>query len=1224
VKKAGRTLSVRTSSATDEQWAAVLRGSLPVLLWLCGLPVVGTAFWALHRKAASSGVPWVFDVPFMLGAGTLLLVWFLWRVTSSRSGIGRGHHMVNIIAILVWLWAVATFGWTWTLLSIWFAGGFIGCLAWWMRYLIHPSGAEAIFDQPRAKNKRRKIIDGGYVVRAVAARVPAVRTVAAKAAPVIPALNAPWEAKPAPAIEAPAATGETAKTAPAIDPYAVCTKFANNLASHGKNTDTDFNGVRVRWKRVEEWRATGELIGVPGVHTTKTFQGKRDDLASLSQTSLNRLLIRDHPTNHSRAVIDLIMQDTLTETPWWTPPVELYGKSVGEVAVTIGLYEDGEPELLMQPALFKNGTMVHPLSHIGVEGMPNAGKALSVDTPIPTPSGWATMGDLKPGDTVFDETGRPCAVTHAWDVRYGRPCYEIEFSDGSTIVADEDHQWEVETRASRIADANQAAKRRRRTGTGTPRPAARRTWPQVLTTGEMASSVRLPNGKRDRLNYSVRVAGALDCPVADLPVPPYTLGAWLGDGTSAEGSITSADPDVPAEIEREGAAVRMTPSTAGHTAPRYQVSGLRTRLRALGVLGNKHIPMIYLRASRDQRAALLAGLLDTDGSCTRQGVVEYYASNERLAREVRHLAASLGYKPTLRCKTARLNGRDCGPAWTVAFTPIGKVFRLPRKLARQGVTERAAARAQRRVITAIRPVPSVPVRCIAVDSPSRLFLAGETCIPTHNSTFARILVAADVAYRDVVDWGIDTRKGLQTMGPLAPAFDWFVTDLAEARKMVAFLVNLVIPWRASFLGNPNANAKGRVLDNWEPGCGLPFLRVVMEEAMAYANELGSLPDLANSARSAGVGLIISLQRGHSGVLDTTVRSALGGTMSYGCKDSGSAFLLENELADAGADPSQWKDRHPGKHYLQLGGLTLERMLTVARSLRVNPDVMGAWVSEHAPDRNARLEAAFPSWFTLLDRMDADPRYGRGVYAKRQTGPMMFDRLSATAPELPAVPPLEADTATPAIDMTETDNTAPGTSDPGADTNVVDLMTHAERKRRGSDPDDAPDPREGGDPDDEITSESIFALLDEGLMGDDGELSELDRRDLADAAAAIAAGDYDEQEDEVLAAHPDDLAIDLSDRNEHGRPPKIVAQQYVLLYLRHRGPGWEFTPGELYRHVGTKIIRSRPWISALCGGDFTTKGYLALVDKQTSRYRVTDKINEVESPKVRAVTESVPT
>ena len=73
------------------------------------------------------------------------------------------------------------------------------------------------------------------------------------------------------------------------------------------------------------------------------------------------------------------------------------------------------------------------------------GKALALDTPIPTPGGWTTMGEIRVGDVIFDERGRPCRVTAATGVMMDRPCYRVRFSDGSSIIADADHLWAVES-----------------------------------------------------------------------------------------------------------------------------------------------------------------------------------------------------------------------------------------------------------------------------------------------------------------------------------------------------------------------------------------------------------------------------------------------------------------------------------------------------------------------------------------------------------------------------------------------------------------------------------------------------------------------------------------------------------------------------------------------------------------------------------------------------------
>ena len=76
------------------------------------------------------------------------------------------------------------------------------------------------------------------------------------------------------------------------------------------------------------------------------------------------------------------------------------------------------------------------MPHMLIAGATGAGKALALDTPIPTPQGWTTMGEVRVGDEVFDEHGQPCLVTAATPVMHDRPCYEVEFSDGTVIVAD--------------------------------------------------------------------------------------------------------------------------------------------------------------------------------------------------------------------------------------------------------------------------------------------------------------------------------------------------------------------------------------------------------------------------------------------------------------------------------------------------------------------------------------------------------------------------------------------------------------------------------------------------------------------------------------------------------------------------------------------------------------------------------------------------------------------
>jgi replicative DNA helicase len=84
---------------------------------------------------------------------------------------------------------------------------------------------------------------------------------------------------------------------------------------------------------------------------------------------------------------------------------------------------------------------LHPGQMIVVAARPGMGKALALDTPLPTPDGWTTMGEVAVGDFLICADGKATRVVAATDVMVGRPCYEVEFSDGSVIVADAEHQW---------------------------------------------------------------------------------------------------------------------------------------------------------------------------------------------------------------------------------------------------------------------------------------------------------------------------------------------------------------------------------------------------------------------------------------------------------------------------------------------------------------------------------------------------------------------------------------------------------------------------------------------------------------------------------------------------------------------------------------------------------------------------------------------------------------
>jgi deoxycytidine triphosphate deaminase len=351
------------------------------------------------------------------------------------------------------------------------------------------------------------------------------------------------------------------------------------------------------------------------------------------------------------------------------------------------------------------------------------GKALALDTPVPTPSGWSTMGDLRVGDLVFTELGDPTVVIAATAPMHGRSCREVTFSDGTSIVCDVDHQWVTVT------------KNGRRNGKRAER---------VVTTGEIEQTLR---SQGDR-NHQVALAAAVNYPRRTLPIDPYVLGVWIGDGPSTTAEITCADEEILEEVERAGYRVQQTRTrelayrVGGTGSTRDVVSGrymrndsLSSKLRDLGLFGNKHIPPAYMNAAIEQRFALLEGLMDTDGYVDKLGRCDLTTVKRDLAWQYRELVASLGFRPTLAQKRAVLNGVDCGPKFEIQFTPDENVFRLSRKVNRQ----KAEGRFHKfRAIADVRPVPSVPVRCIEVSSPRGQFLVSRSYIPTHNSSLGRL------------------------------------------------------------------------------------------------------------------------------------------------------------------------------------------------------------------------------------------------------------------------------------------------------------------------------------------------------------------------------------------------------------------------------------------------------------------------------------------------------
>ncbi len=339
---------------------------------------------------------------------------------------------------------------------------------------------------------------------------------------------------------------------------------------------------------------------------------------------------------------------------------------------------------------------LHPGQMIIIAARPAVGKALSLDTPLPTPTGWTTMREVQVGEQLLGADGLPTTVTAATDVMHKRRCYEVRFSDGSSILADAEHQWVTQTRAEESAVKLEPVFAAISRIAGAPVAEQPVTNQSVRTTREIAATLRVES--RRRLNHSVALTKPLSLPESDLPLPPYVLGAWLGDSTGLAASTNAAAAE--------------------------DVEAMR-------------IPMEFQRSSVSQRQELLAGILDASGTISRDGHAQFATTSADLAKDVHELIVGLGHL----CEHAIEgvgNVEEACSLHTLTLDSADDVFWLTKKRDAHRACRRKHPReaGHERFIVAVRRVKSVPVRCVQVDNEDHLFLAGRSMIPTHNSTFA--------------------------------------------------------------------------------------------------------------------------------------------------------------------------------------------------------------------------------------------------------------------------------------------------------------------------------------------------------------------------------------------------------------------------------------------------------------------------------------------------------
>lgn len=354
-----------------------------------------------------------------------------------------------------------------------------------------------------------------------------------------------------------------------------------------------------------------------------------------------------------------------------------------------------------------NGLQPTDMLIVGAET--GGGKALPLDLPIPTPNGFKLMGDLNVGDDIFGRDGGVYKVTGESKV-FNDTCWEFSFNDGSSIISHENHEWFTINHAEQVAYSR-----------------GDKTSGSVKTSKEIVETLKCGN----RNNHAIPITDPLQLPEKDLKIEPYLLGYWLGDGASSDGRITTQDFQVVAEFEKFGFKHSKTYDKYNGKAKTFSFLGLRQVLRSYSLIDNKHIPEEYLWSSYNQRVALLQGLMDSDGTVRKEsGGCVFTNTNKKIIDGFCQILNSLGILHHVSSKMPTLHGKECKMCWNVSFVTSIPAFRLDRKLSKQNLEPRLN---RFRYITNATKVEGVKTKCIEVNSPDHLFLAGEIMVPTHNS-----------------------------------------------------------------------------------------------------------------------------------------------------------------------------------------------------------------------------------------------------------------------------------------------------------------------------------------------------------------------------------------------------------------------------------------------------------------------------------------------------------
>lgn len=422
------------------------------------------------------------------------------------------------------------------------------------------------------------------------------------------------------------------------------------------------------------------------------------------------------------------------------------------------------------------------------------GKAHDVDMVLDTPAGKRRWGDLKPGDTVFTVDG--IAKILQCKQYKSVPLYRVYLDDGSFCDVSSGHLWTVKGRKERRMDLG---------------------WTTLSTLDILKKGVRRSNGKVQARQWELPGISPVFYPRRKVPVHPYVMGVWLGDGHKGSPTYSKPYPKIAERIRSLGYSLSV--GAWGKT----RIQNI-THLWKMDVFQHhsyeRYIPDNYKYNCIECRKELLRGLLDTDGEITKGNSIGYSTTSKRLADDIIWLVRSLGGKAKRQQPLKhgwyydksgkRKEGRTCYRLTiNVPFNPFTLEHRKERYRNRQ-------KRYLTRWIDRIEPIGNKPAMCITVDRKDGLYLANDF-IPTHNSALVSwIILWAISTYpntRGIVTANTEVQLRTKTWAELAKWYRRFIgKDLFQLTATSIFSIQEghdrtwridAIPWSKE---NPEAFA----------------------------------------------------------------------------------------------------------------------------------------------------------------------------------------------------------------------------------------------------------------------------------------------------------------------------------------------------------------------------------------------------------------------------------